>query len=472
MITPLREPGLQKIWAPWAWLSGNSFDPPTWQANVLLGVDRDGHWSTIVSGVSQAPGDAQIAPGPLLPSFVNAHSHAFQRAFAGQTEHRSAESDDFWSWRRSMYGAANRITPEQLQIVASQLYLELLQGGYTQVCEFHYLQNRADGTPFDDPLTMTWALNRAAQTVGMGLTVLPVLYERAGLNEPALRPDQQRFKQSTHDVWQASQTINERQQPLLNAGLAIHSIRAASGASIRALLDLAVDFKGPIHIHVSEQVAEVEAAKIHYGARPIQWLAQAGFLDKRWQLVHATHTTQEEIQAAAACGASLVICPTTEGNLGDGLSDLPAWLSARVGMTIGSDSHASRDALEELRWLEYGQRLQLQKRNIGADPGAAAGSSGQRLFGLVTSSGARAAGLAHWGLKVGARADALVLNLGQQSLLGVPQPHWLDALIFSSPSQPWCDVMVAGQWVIKNGHHPQAASVARQFEETMKQLNP
>jgi formimidoylglutamate deiminase len=369
-----------------------------------------------------------------------------------------------------MYDVANRVTPEQLEAIASQLYIELLQGGYTQVCEFHYLKHQVGGASFEDPLTMSWALARAAKTAGLGLTVLPVLYERAGFNEPELRADQQRFEQSALEVWQTAQTINEKRQPLLNAGLAIHSIRAASKESIHALFNLATGFEGPIHIHVAEQSAEVKDAETHYGARPIQWLAQEKFLDKRWQLVHATHTTADEITSAAATGASLVLCPTTEGNLGDGLSDFPSWLGAKVGLTIGSDSHASRDALEELRWLEYGQRLQLQKRNISAVPGTAAGSSAQRLFGLLTDSSAQAAGLPAWGLSAGARADALVLNVAQQSLLGVPQQHWLDALVFSSPSQPWQDVMVAGQWVIRGGQHPQAAKVARQFEQAMQQL--
>ena len=461
---------LRTLWAPWAWTRVNSADHPTWQENVLLTIDQAGHWETITPGVPQAPNDAQIAPGPLLPSFVNAHSHAFQRAFAGQTEHRSAQSDDFWSWRQSMYGLAKRVTPEQLEAIASQLYIELLQGGYTQVCEFHYLKHQVGDAPFEDPLTMSWALARAANTAGVGLTVLPVLYERAGFSEPELRADQQRFKQSALEVWQTAQAINEKRLPLLNAGLAIHSIRAASKESIHSLLDLATSFEGPIHIHIAEQSAEVKDALTHYGARPIQWLAQAKFLDRRWQLVHATHTTAEEINTAATCGASIVICPTTEGNLGDGLSDLPGWLGAKVALTIGSDSHASRDALEELRWLEYGQRLQLQKRNISANPDTAAGSSAQRLLGLLADSSAQAAGLPAWGISAGARADALVLNIAQQSLLGVPQQHWLDALVFSSPSQPWQDIMVAGQWVIRGGLHPQAARVARQFEQAMQQL--
>jgi formimidoylglutamate deiminase len=461
---------VRKLWAPWAWLS-EAGAQALWQPNVLLTVNSQGHWETITPNVSVAPNDAEVLPNPLIPSFVNAHSHAFQRAFAGMTEHRSGQTDDFWSWRQSMYGVANCVSPEQLHAIASQLYIELLQGGYTQVCEFHYLQHQPDGTPYDDPLAMVWALNDAAKVAGLGLTVLPVLYERAGFTEPELRADQIRFKHSAQQVWQSAQAINAKNQPLLTAGLAIHSVRAASKDSIRALLDLAINFHGPIHIHVSEQTAEVNDAKNHYDARPIQWLARQGLLDKRWQLVHATHTTHEEIQQVADCGAKLVICPTTEGNLGDGLSDLPHWLSGNVPITIGSDSHASRDALEEIRWLEYGQRLRLQQRNISASPDIAAGSSAQRLLGLALDGAADAAGLAAWGLCVGARADALVLNLQHPSLLGIAQQYWLDALVFSSPSQPWQDVLVAGAWVIKDGQHPKAKVVAQKFEKVMRELH-
>jgi formimidoylglutamate deiminase len=461
---------LRALWAPWAWLSLRPEQPPQWQAGVLLNLGDDGHWQKISCNVNQPPDHSEVLAGPLLPSFVNAHSHAFQRAFAGQTEHQRSPSDDFWSWRDAMYGVALRITPDQLQAIASQLYLELLRGGYTHVCEFHYLNHQSDGTPYQDPLRMTDALICAAQRSGLGLTVLPVLYEQAGIAGQALRPDQRRFKQSAQAVWAAAQTINQRGVPLVNAGLAIHSVRAASRGAIRSLLDLAQHFLGPIHIHVAEQTAEIDDCLKHHGARPIQWLAQERFLDARWHLVHATHTTPEEVRAAAASGARLVLCPSTEGNLGDGLCDLPGWLDASVPMTIGSDSHASRDALEELRWLEYGQRLHQRKRTVAASAALADGSTAQRLLAGVRQGAASAAGLSDWGLCEGARADALMLNLEQASLLGVPQPHWLDALVFSSPSEPWRDVMVAGQWVIQQGQHAHAQTITEDFQRAMQEL--
>jgi formimidoylglutamate deiminase len=464
------ETSVSQIWASSAWFSEGK-NAPTWHDNVLLSVDQNGHWQSIKSGVTVPPSGAQIAPGPLMPSFINAHSHAFQRAFAGLTEYRNTSADDFWSWRKLMYGVANRITPKQLQAIASQLFIELLRGGYTQVCEFHYLKHQADGTPYDDELTMTWALHRAAKVAGLGLTMLPVLYERAGFEQPNLHVDQRRFRQSATEVWRATQAINAKDEPLLNAGLAIHSIRAASKNSVDKLLALANAFHGPIHIHVAEQTAEVDASKTQYGARPIQWLSQNDFLDNRWHLVHATHTTPDEISVVADHQASLVICPTTEANLGDGLSDLPNWFDHKVAMTTGSDSHSSRDAIEEFRWLEYGQRLHLRKRNISADPSQLNGSSAQRLLALNVKSAASAAGLPTWGLQVGARADAIVLRLDQPCLLGIAQQHWLDALVFSSPTQPWQDVLVTGKWVIRDGVHLQASVVAQEFVKTMQELH-
>jgi formimidoylglutamate deiminase len=457
------------LWAPRAWLA-DAAGRAGWREGVLLRIDADGRWAEIAAGVAQPPPQAQVLAGPLLPGIVDAHSHAFQRAFAGLAERRQADSDDFWSWRDRMYRVALRITPEQLRAVAAQLYVELLAGGYTQVCEFHYLQHDRDGAPFADPLEMSWALADAAADAGIGLTLLPVLYERAGFGQPALRDDQRRFAFGAADVWRAAGQVAARRRPLVNVGLAIHSLRAASRESIVDLRRLAEGFDGPIHVHVAEQTAEVEDCLRATGARPIEWLAQQGALDARWQLVHATHTQPAEIDAVARSGAAVVICPTTEANLGDGLCDLPGWLAAGVPIGIGSDSHATRDALEELRWLEYGQRLALRKRNVGADPGGGVASTAERLFLLAVDGGGPAAGETAWGLRVGARADALVVDLQQAPLLGVPADHLLDALVFSSPGHPWRDVMVAGRWVVEGHRHPARERIGSRFEAAMRTL--
>jgi formimidoylglutamate deiminase len=376
-------------------------------------------------------------------------------------ERRESASDDFWSWRERMYRVALRVNAAQLRAIAAQLYIELLQGGYTQVCEFNYLQHDTDGKAYADPLTLSWALADAAGDAGIGLTLMPALYERAGFAQPALRDDQRRFATSAASVWAAASNIAASARPGVSAGLVIHSLRAAAPASIKTLRDLAQSFAGPIHIHVAEQQAEVDDCLAATGARPIEWLAREGLLDSRWQLVHATQSQRSEVDAVARSGAGVVICPRTEGNLGDGLCDLPGWLAAGVPMTIGSDSHVTRDWREELRWLDYGQRLALRQRNVAAAPQSGQPSTAERLFGLAAGGGAAAAGMPAWGL---------VADRQDPATLGVPNARWLDAMVFSSPARPWHDVMVGGRWVIQGCRHQQAETIARDFSQAMAEL--
>lgn len=452
------------FWTPQAWVQGR------WQANVCLEVDATGHWSRITSGVTAPPAGATVLAGPVLPGMVNAHSHAFQRAFAGLAERRTSETDDFWSWRDRMYGVALRVTPEQMQAIAAQLYVEMLQGGYTQVCEFHYLHHQESGAPYADPATMAWALADAAQQAGLGFTLLPVLYERAGFTQPTLRTDQRRFASTAALVAALQREMAAAQRPLANAGVAIHSLRAASPESIRALLAEVGEADMPIHIHVAEQMQEVNDCLAHTGQRPLEWLVQQGWLDARWQLVHATHATTTEIEGVANQGAGIVICPSTEGNLGDGLTDVAGWLHAGVPMSIGSDSHVCRQWPEELRWLEYGQRLNLQRRNVAANPARHAGSTAELLVQATLPAGGTAAGQTAWGLTVGARADALVLDTQCPGLLGVPPSHTLDALLFATGAPVFRDIYVAGRQVITNGRHANQDSIATRFAQVMEAL--
>ena len=432
-----------QYWAAWAWVEGR------WQADVLLSVGADGHWQDIRVGQAQPEGATRLS-GPVLPSLVDTHSHAFQRAFAGLAERREAGDDDFWSWRDRMYGLALKLSPEQLRAVAAQLYSELLAGGYTQVCEFHYLQHAPDGSAYADELAMSWALADAAAEVGIGLTLLPVLYARSGFGQPGLREDQRRFKTDAAWVWAASQRINAARRPLLNAGVALHSLRAANTDDIQALQTLVGEADIPVHIHISEQQQEVRDCLAATGQRPMQWLCSQFKPDARWHLVHATHSTREEIDQVAASGASVVICPGTEGNLGDGLIDLPGWLAAAVPISIGSDSHVTRNWVEELRWLEYGQRLGLQQRNVAAAPGRQP-STAARLFEAARQGSAAPAGFKQWGLLPGARADFLVLDTAASGLAGLPPAALLDGLLFASQGQVLREVYVAGHLRLQPG---------------------
>lgn len=452
------------LWAPRAWIDG------AWQESVLLEVDTRGRWSNIRSGVAEAPQGARRLGGPVLPGLVNAHSHAFQRAFAGLSERRDSEADDFWSWRDRMYRVALRITPEQMRAVAAQLYVELLRGGYTQVCDFHYLHHDPQGAHYPDPATMCWALTDAAGDVGIGLTVLPVLYERAGFAQPALREDQRRFAGTPSFVHELMRRVQNSGRAQVNAGVAVHSLRAASAKAIGELLRLVGDQALPIHIHVAEQTQEVDDCIAATGERPIAWLCSALAPDARWQLVHATHSMPAEIEPVARSGAGIVICPSTEGNLGDGLCDLPGWLAAGVPMAIGSDSHVTRNWPEELRWLEYGQRLLRHQRNVSAAPAAGQPATAARLFDAALAAGGRAAGQDLWGLVPGARADALVLDPKMPAMLGMPPSHALDALVFAGGEPHFREVMVAGRTVLRDGRHAAQEAIGEQFAAVMQAL--
>ena len=420
------------LWAPSAWIDG------AWRERVLLAIGDDGRWSDVQPG-TPAPEAAEVLPGPVLPGLVDAHSHAFQRAFVGLAERRDSVHDDFWSWRDRMYRVALRITPGQLRDIATHLYAELLAGGYTQVCEFHYLQHAPDGSRYADPAELSLALVEAANDTGIGLTLLPVLYERAGFAQPALRDDQRRFATTVDDVLALQRRVHG---PRVNAGVAVHSLRAARPASIAALAEAST---GPIHIHVAEQTAEVDDCLAATGCRPIEWLLRHAALDARWQLVHATHSTPAEVDGVARSGAGVVICPGTEANLGDGLAELPGWLASTTPLSVGSDSQVLRQWPEELRWLEYGQRLRFRQRNVAAAPDRQPASAA-RLFDRVLAGGGAAAGFSRWGLQVGARADLLLVDTDDDGLCGLPASHALDGLVFAAPVRPFSRTMVAGRW--------------------------
>jgi len=426
-----------------AWVDGK------WAPDVLLGVSAQGCWAHVETHCTRAQqAHAVRLAGPVLPGVVNAHSHAFQRAIAGLTERRSAgvgQSDDFWSWRDRMYSAANRIAPEQLETVACQLYAELLVGGYTQVCEFHYLHNAPGGAPYADAAEMSLALVRAARRTGIGLTLLPTLYMRAGFAQPDLREDQRRFASTPEGIARIVETVRRHthEDPTVNVGVAIHSLRAVSPPALKELAAFARQESLPVHIHIAEQTQEVDDCLVHTGMRPIEWLLNHVDVDARWNLVHATHATRDELVGVQARGASIVICPATEANLGDGVFDLPGYAAVGGIWSAGSDSHVTRRWSEELRLLEYSQRMTQRKRNVAAQLLGQTSSAAALLQGAL-AGGYPATGLALGGLRVGQRADFCVLNTQSPALLGIPADHMLDALVFSSPDAHFSAVHVAG----------------------------
>ncbi|MDP1567742.1 MAG: formimidoylglutamate deiminase [Polaromonas sp.] len=447
-----------------AWVNG------AWAQDVLLTVGADGLWLNIQSNATpEALRDAERLNGPVLPGLVNAHSHAFQRAIAGLTERAGAGRDDFWRWRDRMYSAALRITPEQLEAVAALLYAELLQAGYTQVCEFHYLHNNCGGKPYADPLEMSLALVRAAQRVGMGLTLLPTLYMRSGFTATGLREDQRRFASTPESVLRLAEGVLAPGHAGINAGLALHSLRAVDAAALREVAAAAQARGMAVHIHIAEQTQEVDDCVAATGQRPIDWLLSHVPVDARWNLVHATQSIPAELQGVSRSGASIVICPSTEANLGDGVFDLPACAAAGGRWSIGSDSHVTRSWQEELRLLEYSQRLSLRQRNIAARV-LGGPSSADMLFSKALAGGSAATSLPLGGIRVGQRADFAVLDPASPSLLGVPPDHVLDAMVFSSPDARLSEVVVAGQRVVSAGQVPAWPRLAADFSQAMKAL--
>ena len=452
----MAEPG--RFFAQRAWVAGG------WASDVLLEVGRDGLWSRVRAGSTpQEREGAEVLAGAMLPGLVNGHSHAFQRAIAGLTERSGEGRDDFWRWRDRMYAVALRIGPAQLEAIAAQLYAELLASGYTHVCEFHYVHNAPDGKPYAQPAEMALALVRAAQRTGIGLTLLPTLYMRSGFGAAGLRDDQRRFASTPDSVLRITEAVRVAgAQPLrVAAGVALHSLRAVEEG---ALAETAQAARGrmPVHIHVSEQRQEVEDCLQRHGQTPIDWLLGHAPVDERWNLVHATQATAGELASLRASGAAIVLCPSTEANLGDGVFDIPSWLGASGRWCVGSDSHVTRSWQEELRLLEYSQRLVLRSRNVAAAAGVAESTAGV-LFQGALEGGSAAAGLPLGGLAVGQRADFLVLDSQSPALLGVPEDHVLDAAVFSSPQPRFSQVWVAGCRV-------QPDDTASAFTQAMRKL--
>ncbi|MDB5732711.1 MAG: formiminoglutamate deiminase, partial [Variovorax sp.] len=352
--------------------------PEGWSKNVLLAWNDAGRL-TQVQADAQPSSAAAVASGPVIPGLPNLHSHAFQRAFAGLTEHRAAEQDSFWSWRALMYRFAARLGPQQLEAIATWLYAEMLEAGYTSVCEFQYLHHEADGRPYADDATLSLALLRAAQNTGIGMTLLPVLYQASGFGGLPPGEGQRRFIRSTDSMLRLLEALQpvcapqkeegSRGGPPARLGLAPHSLRAVPPEALReALAGLdALDATAPIHIHIAEQTKEVEDCLAWSGQRPVAWLLNHAPVDARWCLVHATHMDMHEYARAARSGAVAGLCPSTEANLGDGLFDFSVWRGHGGAWGIGSDSHACVNAAEELMLLEYGQRLATRQRNVGAE---------------------------------------------------------------------------------------------------------
>ena len=395
-----------------------------------------------------------------LPGIANLHSHAFQRAMAGLAERQTDPGDSFWTWRETMYRMAARFDPDSLHAVASQLYVEMLEAGYTTVCEFHYLHHAPDGRPYATPTAMSDALIAAARDTGIRLLLLPVLYMTGGFDGRPLAERQRRFGHDVDGYLRLFEALRVRQDDRLHVGCALHSLRAVPAEAMREVL-AALPADARIHLHISEQVGEVQDCLAVRDLRPVEWLLRNADVDARWTLVHATHLNDWEVAGIARSGATVAICPTTEANLGDGLFRLRDFLDAGGAWGIGSDSHISVSPVEELRWLEYGQRLATRHRNIAAT--ADSPSVGTTLLAGALASATRATGF-------DAPGDALVLDSAAPILAGAQADDVVDRWIFSGNRHVIREVHVAGDRLVADGVHRDRAAISERYTATMRKL--
>ena len=439
--------------------------PDGWANDARLVVDN-GRIGRIQTGVSPQPGD--VVTGCIVPGLGNAHSHAFQRALAGWTEERSpAGRDNFWTWRERMYAFAAAMDADRLRSIARQAYIEMLSSGYTSVAEFHYLHRDPGGGGNN---AMFDAIVGAAEDSGIRLTYVPVLYERAGFDRPEPEGAQTLFALTLDDFLDHARHAAATLGGSSSAGIGAHSIRAVSPESLSAIADYANGNGVPMHIHIAEQQREVDQALAFYHRRPVRWLLEHYDVSENWCLVHATHMDAEEVEALAATGSVVALCPSTEANLGDGLFPLPQFLNAGGRIAIGSDSHVSINPFEELRWLEYGQRLQAQARNVSLVQHGYDGHVGRELFTRTVAGGAQACGHASAGLRQGGNADLVCLYGDDPMLVGHGDASRLDALVFSGYQLPIDRVMVAGEWRVIDGEHVQLDESRAAYGDTVRRI--
>jgi formimidoylglutamate deiminase len=434
-----------------------------WADDVRLTID-DGSIASIECGVQPQPADQRAALG--LPGMPNVHSHAFQRGMAGLTEHRGTELDTFWTWRELMYRFLAHMTPDDVEAITAQAYVEMLEAGFTRVGEFHYLHHDPNGQPYADSAEMSTRIVNAAERTGIALTLMPVFYAHGGFGGIPPVSGQRRFICDLDRyvrLLEASRTLVAKLKHA-RVGVAPHSLRAVTPEELAILLPLAA--ADPIQLHVAEQVREVEACQAWSGKRPVEWLFEHAPVDARFCLVHATHMTAEETQRFAKSGAVAGLCPITEANLGDGYFPATDFVAAGGTFAIGTDSNVTISVQEELRMLEYGQRLQRRARNLFSGHDS---STGRSLFEGAVKGGARALGSAT-GLDLGAPADLVSLDVSRPHFAGRERDRLLDSWIFGGVGSCVDRVWRAGVEVVTNGQHKERDAIAARYRSTLEQL--
>lgn len=443
--------------------------PHGWANDVVLTV-RSGLIEDVEEGACAGAVDETHAC--VVPAMPNLHSHAFQWAMAGLAERRGHPTDSFWTWRETMYDFALRLTARQVEVITRQLYIEMLRAGYGAVGEFHYLHHTVDGSPYGDLAELSLRTLRAAEAAGIVLCHLPVLYSHGGFGQEPATGEQRRF---INDLSRFASLVAElRTQATgrddVRIGVALHSLRAVAPEQLSEAVAVTHDAvpTAPVHIHIAEQTAEVEACMACHGQRPVRWLLDHANVDQRWCLVHATHLDDDELAQLSSSGAVVGLCPTTEANLGDGVFRAHEFLAAGGAFGVGSDSHITVDPFMELRVLEYSQRLWTRRRTVLTHAGQV--HNGSLLWSRTAEGGARALGLCAGALASGHRADLVVLDDQHLALLHRGGAERLDAAVFAANQNPVRHVMVGGQWRIREGVHALDAESRSEFDEVMREL--
>ncbi|WP_407194019.1 formimidoylglutamate deiminase [Bradyrhizobium sp. STM 3566] len=439
---------------------------PSGWANDVQVVVAAGAIAAVTPGVAPAAGDERHAIA--LPGLASLHSHAFQRGMAGLAELRGDSTDTFWTWRETMYRFALAMTPDDVAAVATLLYVEMLEQGFTRVGEFHYLHHDPDGSPYTDLAEMAARIAQAAEASGIALTLLPSFYAHSSFGGAAPHAGQRRFICSV-DQFAELMTASRKtiaNLPDANIGIAPHSLRAVTPDELRAIMPLADG--GPVHIHAAEQVKEVEDCLAWSGRRPVQWLLEHAPVDRRWCLIHATHMTDAEIAAFAGTGAVAGLCPITEASLGDGIFPAREFLDAGGTFGVGTDSNVLVGIADELRQLEYGQRLKHRQRNVLS--GGAGRSTGRTLFDNALAGGARALAQPIVGLAPGARADIVTLDSAHPSLAGRSGDAAIDGWIFAADNGAIDCVWAGGHKVVEGGGHKLRRVARERFNTVVRRL--
>lgn len=430
--------------------------PAGWTRDVSVRVDG-GRIGSVEANSAQSANAVRV--DALLPALGNLHSHSFQRAMAGMTEYRSAGRDSFWTWRDLMYRFAQNIEPGEVEAIAALVFMEMLEAGYASVGEFHYLHHQKGGAPYAALDELSQRIFAAASQTGIGLTLLPVLYIYGAAGKKPLAPEQMRFG---NDVDRFNRLVAAAKtrlpSPDARVGVAPHSLRATSPEDLKRVLAAQTD--GPVHIHIAEQPKEVEDVKAWLGARPVEWLLANAAVDDRWLFVHATHMTDTETLALAKSGAVAGLCPITEANLGDGPFDGARYLGAGGAFGVGSDSNVRISLTEELRTLEYSQRLRDLSRNVLAG----AGSVGETLYLGAAAGGARALGRDAGAIAKGRLADLVAIDASAPALCALTDAQVLDGLCFAAGDDVVTDVWSAGRHVVSEGRHAARQSIIGNYK--------